>query len=153
MVRTPKRFRRLRHDAERIKKDFLKIFLWNDLNIVIKCNLKNVDYLDVTFNFLNNTYKPFSKPNNKINYIHKESKCPLSMIKQVPFSIKKIFNEAASIYYFHWGLVSCKNQWIDLWSKLRNCFLRDAVFTNRSFRTDNDTSFKWKWKIYYSLVF
>ena len=30
--------------AERIKKDFQKIFRKNDLNIVIKCNLKIVDY-------------------------------------------------------------------------------------------------------------
>ena len=38
--------------AERIKKDFQKIFRENDLNIVIKCNLKIVDYLDITLNFL-----------------------------------------------------------------------------------------------------
>ena len=71
--------------AERIKKDFQKIFRENDLNIVIKCNLKTVDYLDVTLNLLNNTYKPFSKPNNETNYIHKESNHPLSIIKQIPF--------------------------------------------------------------------
>ena len=64
--------------AERIKKDFQKFFRENDLNIVIKCNLKIVDYLDVTLNLLNNTYKPFSKPNNEINYIHKESNHPPS---------------------------------------------------------------------------
>ena len=52
--------------AERIKKDFQNIFRNNDLNVVIKCNLKIVDYLDVTLNLLNNTYKPFSKPNNEI---------------------------------------------------------------------------------------
>ena len=94
--------------AERIKKDFQKIFRENDLNIVIKCNLKIVDYLDVTLNLLNNTYKPFFKPNNEINYIHKESNHPPSKIKQVPFSIKSrlsslsssenIFNESTAIY-------------------------------------------------------
>ena len=94
--------------AERIKKDFQKISRENDLNIVIKCNLKIVDYLDVTLNLLNNTYKPFSKPNNAINYIHEESNHPLSIIKQIPFSIEsrlpslssneKIFNESTPIY-------------------------------------------------------
>ena len=74
--------------AERIKKDFQKIYQKNDLNIVIKCNLKIVNYLDVTLNLLNNTYKPFSKPNNEINYIHKKSNHPLSIIKQVPFPIE-----------------------------------------------------------------
>ena len=59
--------------AERIKTDFQETFQENALNIVIKCNLKIVDYLDVTLNVLNNTYKPFSKPKNKINHIHKKS--------------------------------------------------------------------------------
>ena len=65
-----------------------------------------VDYLDVTLNLLNN--KPFSKPNNEISYIQKESNHPPSIIKQVPFSIEsrlsglssseKIFNESTPIY-------------------------------------------------------
>ena len=72
--------------AERIKKNFQKNLRENDLNIVIKCNLKIVDYLDVTLNLLNNTYnKPLSKPNNEITYIHKEFNHPPSIIKQVPF--------------------------------------------------------------------
>ena len=93
--------------AERIKKDFQNVFRENDLNVVIKCNLKIVNYLDVTLN-LNNTYTPFSKPNNEINYIHKESNHPLSIIKQVSFSIEshlsslssneKTFNESTPIY-------------------------------------------------------
>ena len=72
--------------AERIKKNFQKNLRENDLNIVIKCNLKIVDYLDVTLNLLNNTYnKPLSKPSNEITYIHKEFNHPPSIIKQVPF--------------------------------------------------------------------
>ena len=82
--------------AERIKKDFQKIYRENDLNIVIKCNLKIVDYLDVTLNLLNNTYKPFSKPNNEINYIHEESNHASSIIKQIPFSIKSRLSNLSS---------------------------------------------------------
>ena len=55
--------------AESIKKDFQKNFQRNDLNIVIKSNLKIVNYLDVTVNLANNTYKHFSKPKNEIIYI------------------------------------------------------------------------------------
>ena len=94
--------------AEKIKKDFQKFFRENDLHIVVKCNLRIVDYSDVTLNLLNNTYKPFSKPNNEINYIHKESNHPPSRIKQIPFWIEsrlssissneKIFNESTPIY-------------------------------------------------------
>ena len=67
------------------EKDFENIFQENDLNIVIKCNLKMVNYLDAPLNLLNNTYKPFSKPNNEINYIHKESNHPPSTIKKNTF--------------------------------------------------------------------
>ena len=55
--------------ADRIKKDFENIFRKNRSNTVIKCNQKFVDYIDVTLSLLINTNKPFSKPNNKINYI------------------------------------------------------------------------------------
>ena len=93
--------------AERIKKDFQKIFRENGLNIVIKCNLNIFDYLDVTLNLLNSTYKPFSKRINDINYIHKESNHPSSIIKQIPsiesrlsslYSNEKVFNESTPIY-------------------------------------------------------
>ena len=53
--------------TERIEKDFKVIFLGNDLNIVIKCNQKIVDYSDITLNFLKSSSKPFSKSNNEIN--------------------------------------------------------------------------------------
>ena len=52
------------------KKSFQKNFHENDLNIVIKCNLKVIDYLEVTLNLLSNTFKPFSKPNNDLNKEH-----------------------------------------------------------------------------------
>ena len=74
--------------VERIKKCFQKFFRGIDLNIVIKCNLKIVNYLDVPLNLLNNTYKPFSKPNNGIIYNHNESNQPPSRINQVPFLIE-----------------------------------------------------------------
>ena len=59
--------------TERTKKYFQKFFHENDLSIVTKYNLKIIDCLSVTLNLLNNTYKPFSKSNNEINYIYKES--------------------------------------------------------------------------------
>ena len=35
-----------------------------------------VNYLDVTFNLNDGTYKPYTKPNNEIKYIHKISHHP-----------------------------------------------------------------------------
>ena len=94
--------------AEKIKKDIQKLFKGNHLNITIQCNLKIVNYLDVTFNLSNATYPPFCKPNNEIAYIHKESNHPPSILRQIPLSIEsrlskhssneKIFKESTQIY-------------------------------------------------------
>ena len=70
--------------------------------------MKNANYLDVTFNLNDGTYKPYTKPNNEIRYIHKNSNHPPSVIRQIPLSIesrlstlsfdKKIFQEAVPTY-------------------------------------------------------
>ena len=93
--------------AEKIKKDIQKLFKDNHLNITIQCNLKIVNYLDVTFNLPNATYRPFCKPNNEIAYIHKESNHPPSILRQIHLSIEsrlskhssneKIFKESTQI--------------------------------------------------------
>ena len=94
--------------AEKIKKHFQSIFRKNNLNIIVKCNLKIVDYLDVTLNLSHGSYKPFHKPNSEINYIHKESNHLPSIIKQLPLSVESrlsklssdenVFIQAASVY-------------------------------------------------------
>ena len=90
--------------CEKIKKPLQQ----HGLKLIIKCNLKIVDFLDVTLNFTDSTYKPHHKPNDEICYIHKESNHPPSITKQLPISIEtrlsklssneKVFNESVSIY-------------------------------------------------------
>ena len=59
--------------CEKIKKDFQKKLLQqHGLKLIIKCNLQIVDFLDVTLNLTDSTYKPYHKPNDEICYIHKE---------------------------------------------------------------------------------
>ena len=94
--------------AEKIKKHFQSIFCKNNLSIIGKCNLKIVDYLDVTLSLSDGSYKPFHKPNNEINYIHRESNHPPSITKQLPLSVESrlsklssdenVFIQAASVY-------------------------------------------------------
>ena len=67
-----------------------------------------MDYLDVTFNLTDSSYCPFNKTNNEINYIHKQSNYPPSIIKQLPLSVEKrlsklssnekMFNDSIPIY-------------------------------------------------------
>ena len=97
-------------ETEKIKKNIKgkKIFKENKLDIVIKCNMKLVNYLDVTLNLNNSNYKPYHKPDNEILYIHKDSNHPLSILNQISKSIEKristlssnetIFNESKEIY-------------------------------------------------------
>ena len=91
-----------------MKKEFQKVFNDNDLKIVIKCNLKVVDYLDATFNLNEGSYKPYKKPNDETLYINAKSNHPPNIIKQLPISVenrlrslsssKRIFDEAAPHY-------------------------------------------------------
>ena len=41
-----------------------EVFKDDGLSVTIECNLKSVDFLDVTFYLVNNIYKPYHKPNN-----------------------------------------------------------------------------------------
>ena len=95
-------------ETEKIKKNIQKIFKENKLDIVIKCNMKLVNYLDVTLNLNNSNYKPYQKSDSKISYTHKDSNHPFSILKQTPISIEKriftlssnktIFKESKEMY-------------------------------------------------------
>ena len=54
-------------------KNFQSLFIKCGLEIVIEYNKKEVDYLDVTFNLKDRTYKPYHKPDNKITFINVQS--------------------------------------------------------------------------------
>ena len=64
------------------------MFKENELHIVIQCNMKTVNYSDVTLNLKNSTYHPYQKENNQIIYIKLESNHPPTIIKQLPLSIE-----------------------------------------------------------------
>ena len=94
--------------SEKIKKTFQKMFKNKALDIIINCNMKIVNYLDVTLNLNDGSYRPYKKPNDETNYIHVNSDHPPSILKQLPVSIEKrlsslssskeIFEETAPYY-------------------------------------------------------
>ena len=47
-------------------------FRKNTLNMILKYHLKIVDYLNVTLNLSDGSYKVFHKPNNNVNDINTE---------------------------------------------------------------------------------
>ena len=52
-------------------------------------NLNQVQFLDVTFDLKNETYKPYIKPGDKPTYVHSDSNHPPSILKNIPLSINK----------------------------------------------------------------
>ena len=70
--------------------------------------MKIVNYLDVTLNLNDGSYRPYKKPNEETSYIHANSDHPRSILKQLPKSIEKrlsslssskeIFEETAPYY-------------------------------------------------------
>ena len=94
--------------SEKLEKQFQQVFNENHLKIEIECNLKIVNYLDVTLNLNGGTYKPYGKPNDETLYVHAKSNHPPNITKQIPISIenrlrnlsssKQIVDEAASHY-------------------------------------------------------
>ena len=85
------------------------------MQIIIECNLKVANYLDVTFNLNDGSYRLYRKPNDETHYTHIQSDHPLSITKQLPGFIEKrssklpsskdIFNETTPYYKRH--LASC----------------------------------------------
>ena len=71
------------------RKKIIKIFKEIGFDIEIETNLKEVNFLDITFNLNNGTHKPYKKPNDKLMYVNTSSNRPTQIIKQLPASISK----------------------------------------------------------------
>ena len=82
--------------TDRIRKDIIEIFKNAGFKIEIKTNLHIVDFLDVTFNLLDETYKPYKKPNDQLLYVNTSSNHPPQIIKQLPISISNRLSNNSS---------------------------------------------------------
>ena len=72
---------------------------WDDslgLAITIECNLKTVNFSNITFDLQNNVYKPYRNANDKPTYMNKNSNHPPSMLKQLTKSIEWRLSETSS---------------------------------------------------------
>ena len=76
-------------DTEKIKKEICRVFNQNGLRITIEANKQIINFLDVTFNLNNSTYRPFTKPNTTLQYVHRESNHPPITTKNIPAGINR----------------------------------------------------------------
>ena len=68
-------------ELERIKKKSQSLFRKYGLEIIIECNKKVIDYLNIILNLNNGTYKPYYKP-DKVFYKNVQLSHPPSMTVQ-----------------------------------------------------------------------
>ena len=65
-----------KQQTDKIRKKIISIFKNINFKIEIFANLTEVDFLDVTFNLENNTYRPYTNPNDKLIYVDVSSNHP-----------------------------------------------------------------------------
>ena len=75
--------------ADRIRKHFHAIFKKQNLLIETQCNIKIVNYLDVTLNLQEENHRPYKKPNDELIYINTKSDHPETITKKIPLSVEK----------------------------------------------------------------
>ena len=78
---------------DKIRKIIIKMFKDIGFQLEIKTNLKQVEFLEVTFNLITNLHTPYKKPNDNLLYINTSSDHPPQVIKQLTNSINKRFCE------------------------------------------------------------
>ena len=94
--------------VERLRKNLFKYFETKKLKVTIEANIKETDFLDISFNLESGLHKPFRKDDNVPSYINKHSNHPTHIKNNLPTMISKqvsilssneeVFNQEAYIY-------------------------------------------------------
>ena len=81
---------------DKIKKKLHRCFKDENLKIVVNVNMVKVDFLDIHLNIETGITRPFKKPNNTLQYIHKDSNHPKNIKKNIPEMIGKRLSSLSS---------------------------------------------------------
>ena len=94
--------------AEIIRKKVVEVCKNFGLSTTSTANSKREEFLDVFFDLENNSFRPYLKPNNVPQYVHKMSNHPPAVLKNIPEGVNKrlssissneeMFETAAPIY-------------------------------------------------------
>ena len=82
--------------TSKVQKQIIKKFKEIGFKIEIQANLKITNYLDITLNLNNNTYKPYSKDDQPPTYININSNHPQSIITHLPNAINTRINRLSA---------------------------------------------------------
>ena len=87
---------------DQLRKKIIKIFKEIGFKIDIEINFKIVDFLDVAFNLINGSYKPYKKPTNTFLYNNKNSNHSPQIIKKLPKTINdRLCRNSSNAEIFH----------------------------------------------------
>ena len=80
--------------GDKARKDHTHAFNKLGLNITAQANQLQLstNFLDITFDLTNGTYKPYRKPNEETLYINRHSNHPPPIIRELPISVNKHIN-------------------------------------------------------------
>ena len=78
--------------VEKLKQEMCKKFKAYNLKITTDVNHKSVNFLDVTLDLDSGLFKPFTKPNNTIQYVNKNSNHPPSITRNLPAAVNRRLN-------------------------------------------------------------
>ena len=85
-----------RQETDKIRKNISRVFKDIGFSFDIETNLKEVDFLDISLNLRNGTYRSYKKSNARLLYIHSLSNHPSNVIKQIPNSIQERLSKNSS---------------------------------------------------------
>ena len=74
-------------ELDRKRKKIIEVFKKYGSAITIKTSLLVVTFLDIQFNLLNGTFKPYRKLNNDPIFVHKNSNHLPQVLKKLPKTI------------------------------------------------------------------
>ena len=66
------------------------------LQVTIEPNQSKVNFLDITLDLENESYRPFLKPNTTPLYIHSQSNHPPCVIRNIPAAVNKRLSSISS---------------------------------------------------------
>ena len=99
---------------KKIKKKLQILFKQYHLEIIVESNQNIVNYLDVTLNLKDATFRPYHKPSDQMQYIHTESNHPPNIIKHITASIETVYQTYSPLKQYsknqqHTSKIICGN--------------------------------------------
>ena len=125
-------------ELETKRKKIIETFKKYGLAITFKMVLFVANFLDIQFNLLKGTFKPYRKPNKPNIYVHKGSNHPPQLLKELPQTIGK----RISTISFSKETFECSN--IAYASELKNSGYKDKLVYENSLVDENDWNEKKK---------